>query len=145
MSYYGRLNTTPEKEAARAAYRARVRAWTEHTQGHIIQEFGRLNIGKTDRGLASLHYKINQRNGEPVRIAYKFQRYLIFVHKGVGGVYTVQPKGSGNVIRKTEGPFNRKPKPLFDAIPWNMEQLEDIATQYYANEAQLTSTVMLRS
>jgi hypothetical protein len=45
------------------------------------------------------------------KVSFKLERQGIWIEKGVSKHYEVNPKGSGNVVKKSAGPFNRFAKP----------------------------------
>jgi hypothetical protein len=139
------VNTLDENKAKQSAYRVGVKRWANDTEADIIQLFGTLDVGVTDMALSSLFNQVTTKGGEPIRVAYKFERYLIFVAKGVGGVYAINPKGSGRVTRRTPGAINRTPKNIFEPITTNLNTLANLSAGYFADQAQLTSSVIIRN
>lgn len=80
-------------------FNAGIKEWNRKSYQGIRDRYMSL-INSPERsgdGFDSLRYRLGYNYGEIDRIAYKFNRYLVFVHKGVG---KGRPAGSNKVKPK---------------------------------------------
>lgn len=98
---------------------AAVTEWNNRSFGKIKNRYLSLinSPKRTGEGFESLGTKLGKKDGEIDYITYKFNRYLVFVHKGVG---KGRPIGSAKV----------KPKPwLTPVIDQELPALADIVAK----------------
>lgn len=118
-------------------YNQRILNWTRETWELQSQNLQNAIKKGTDETLASLKYVNGRQDGMVHYAGFRFNRKGIFLEKGVGGVYHVNPERSGNVKRKTPGPINRVPKPwLRTSFEQQMPKLSAIVSEEFA---ELTS------
>ena len=121
------------------SYNQKVIQWTRETwelQSRALQNA--IKKG-TDRTVASLQFVNGRDMGMVDYAAFKFERIGIFIEKGVGGVYSIDPEGSGIVTRKTPGEINRQPQPwLQPSIESQMGKLTSIVSEEFAKVASGT-------
>ena len=77
-------------------------------------------VGKKSTLANKLRFVASKEHSMISKISFKLERQGIWLEKGVSRDYTVNPKRSGNVVKKTPGTFNRHPK------PWIAPAMEDL-------------------
>lgn len=89
-----------------------VQAWDKATFGQVKSRYlSMINSPKrSGEGFESLHDQIGKKFGVIERISYKFNRYLVFLHKGVGrgrpiGSDKVKPKEWLNPVLDQQVPL----------------------------------------
>lgn len=132
------------------SYNRAIESWTRDTwlvQSQLLQA----SVKKgTDSLVASLRYKNKRDQGMIDYAGFSFDRTGIFIEKGVGGVYKVNPKGSGIVVRTTEGEMNRHPSPWLEpSIDGQLVILTNLVSEEFAKVASgvggvLESTVNVK-
>jgi hypothetical protein len=93
------------------SYNRKVIEWTRETWEIASRNLQSSIKNGTDTTITSLMYKNGRDRGLVDYAALTFDRVGIMIEKGVGGVYTINPEGSGIVTRKTPGGINRQPQP----------------------------------
>jgi hypothetical protein len=118
------------------SYNRAIENWTRNTwliQSQMLQAAVK---NGTDKLVASLGYKNKRDQGMIDYAGFSFDRTGIFIEKGVGGVYKVNPKGSGIVVRTTQGEMNRKPHPWLEpSIDGQLAILTNIVSEEFAKVA----------
>jgi hypothetical protein len=101
-----------------------VEAWSLKTWQMQSQHLQAAIKKGTDGLVSSLRRSIGKKDQMVERAGFSFEKSGIYLAKGVGGVYKVNPEGSGIVVRTTDGPFNRHPADWIS--PVMEEQLPDL-------------------
>lgn len=139
MSLYG------SQLADKTAYSVKVKNWARGTTVEAKSEITNVGAYDTGAGKGSVKERVYEYGGVPERIGFTFLRYMVFVEKGVGGVYKVMPKGSGRVVRITPGPINRHPEHWFNpVITRRIDTLANIASDQVANSAMDLSNILIQ-
>lgn len=86
-----------------------VDAWSVETWRLQSANLQRVLKSPSDSLLASLKHSTRKVDQMVERAGFTFDKTGIYLAKGVGGVYKVNPEGSGIVVRSSPGPINRKP------------------------------------
>jgi len=118
------------------SYNRKVIEWTRETWQLQSQALQNAIKKGTDKTVASLQFVNGRDQGMIDYAAFKFDRIGIFIEKGVGGVYTIDPEGSGIVSRKTPGEINRQPHPwLKPSLEKQIGNLTNIVSEEMAKVA----------
>ena len=117
-------------------YNRRVIEWTRETWEIQSQALQNAIKKGTDQTVASLQFVNGRDQGMIDYAAFKFDRTGIWIEKGVGGVYSVNPKGSGIVTRSTPGDINREAHPwLKPSLEKQMDKLTFLVSEEFAKVA----------
>lgn len=112
-----------EEEASQQ--NAAIQAWENSTFGQIRSRYMSLinSPNRSGEGLETLRDSFGKKFGTIERISYRFNRYLVFVHKGVGKGRKI---GSGK----------ERPKPwLNPVLDAEVPKLADIVAGFKADQA----------
>ncbi len=85
-----------------------VEAWSVRTWQLQSENLQRVLKSPSDSLLSSLKHNTRKVDQMVERAGFTFDKTGIYLAKGVGGVYKVNPEGSGIVVRTTPGSINRK-------------------------------------
>jgi hypothetical protein len=114
-------------------YNSRIIEWTRETWSIQSRNLQTAIKKGTDKTLSSLQFVNGRDAGMIDYAAFKFERTAIFIEKGVGGVYKIDPEGSGIVRRTTPGELNRKPSPwIGPALDIQMPKLTSIVSNEFS-------------
>ncbi len=127
-------------------FNRRVIEWTRETFDEQSKALQRAIKKGTDRTVSSLQY-VNSRDTGMVNYAgFRFEKTAIYIEKGVGGVYKVDPKGSGIVVRKTPGPINRQKAPwLAPVMEKRLALLTELVSEEWAKVVGQTTAETLEN
>lgn len=101
-------------------FNAQVEAWTGQTYRMMKSRIRRMRKGDGTAGKTT-RYRTFKYYGETNRIQYKFQRHLVFKHKGVGRGYPAAKAGTGK--RPADPWYN-------DILEKRFPKLAEIALDY---------------
>lgn len=114
-------------------FNARLIEWTRETWRQQSQALQSAIKKGTDRTVSSLHFVNSRETGMVNYAGFRFEKTGIYIEKGVGGVYHVNPEGSGIVVRKTPGPINREKRPwLQPVMEQRISELTSIVSEEWA-------------
>lgn len=126
-------------------YNSRIIEWTRQTWEIQSRNLQAAVKKGTDRTLSSLQFVNGRDSGMIDYAAFKFERTAIFIEKGVGGVYKIDPEGSGIVRKTVPGEFRRKPSPwIGPALSEQMPKLTSIVSEEYSKVVSGTLTDALQ-
>jgi len=108
-----------------------VEAWSLKTWQLQSENLQRAIKNGTDNLVSSLKYATRKKDQMVESAGFTFEKTGIYLAKGVGGVYKVNPEGSGIVVKTTPGIFNRVPA---DWISPAMETQLPILTNIVSEE-----------
>jgi hypothetical protein len=125
------------------AFNASVTDWANRVTSQLKGNISTAGIQGKMLG-SSIKPNFKKDYGEIIRIGFKFHRYGVFVHKGVGRGYHMA--GSGTMrTAKSETEKERKPKPWFNpVVERNLPALRDIVVDYTKDAIINTTRIFIR-
>ncbi|QXN68089.1 hypothetical protein [Microcystis phage Mae-Yong924-2] len=133
----------PDVITAQQQFNQAVKNWGHRAFREIQREIFRQRIGVSGDASASFNWKDYKRFGQVDRVQFKFERYMIFVHKGVGKGWPIsRVRANAAAWSAASGKKGRVPKPWFNPVIERMLQdLADTAAKHQAEIAAKRLTI----
>ncbi|MDP2188730.1 MAG: hypothetical protein Q8J69_08615 [Sphingobacteriaceae bacterium] len=127
----------PNIELQQKNFNEAIKRWGARSFREIQREIFKLRIGVSGDGSASLNWKAYQRYNTVDRIQFKFDKHMVYVHKGVGRGWPIsRVRANADAWSASSGKKGRVPKPWFNnVIEKNLQDLANTAAKHKAEIA----------
>lgn len=114
-----------------------VKNWGHRAYRELQREIFRLRIGVSGDGSATMTWKDYKRFGLVDKLQFKFERYMVFVHKGVGRGWPIsRVQANASAWGAASQGKRRVAKPWFNpVIEKHLQSLADTAAKHKAEIA----------
>lgn len=133
----------PNVQAEQKQFNEAIKNWGHRSFRDLQREIFKLRIGQSGDGSASLNWKSYQRYGSIDRLQFKFEKYMVYVHKGVGRGWPIsRVKANAAAWSAASAGKRRVPKPWFNnVIEKNLQDLANTAAYHKAEIAAKRLTI----
>ncbi|MDP2188737.1 MAG: hypothetical protein Q8J69_08650 [Sphingobacteriaceae bacterium] len=127
----------PNVQAEQKAFNDAIRGWGARSFRELQREIFRLRIGVSGDASASMKWASYMKYGSVDKLSYKFERYMVFVHKGVGKGWPIsRVRANAGAWSAAASGKRRVPKPWFNnVIEKQLQELADTAAKHKAEIA----------